>query len=176
MKKFAVALLFCGVSAFAATIQYTTTGAFTSNVGDNPNGTTLTFTGITAGTIGVPTYTSLGSFTEADPGGTTGTFNENFVLTLTVTGAPGGTFSTPISGTITGNTSGIAISFTPGSEVIGGYLWTLTNSSFGLNNPSQNSGVTSVQAFVSAPEPASLGLLGASLAGLGIAFRRRRAA
>lgn len=173
MKKFAVALLFCGVSAFAATISYTTTGVFTlSGTGtETAGGSTISFTGA-SGTIGLPTYTSLGTFTESSLG--TGTFSDTFTLTVSSGGT--GSFSTAISGTVTGNSSGILVSFNPTSQVIGGDLWTLSPASFGLNNPTVLAGQTSIQAFVSAPEPASLGLLGASLAGLGIAFRRRRAA
>ena len=46
-------------------------------------------------------------------------------------------------------------------------------STYFLVAPNTNGGATTLQASVNTPEPASLGLLGASLAGLGLAFRRR---
>jgi hypothetical protein len=46
--------------------------------------------------------------------------------------------------------------------------------SYGLNNPSDNAGRTTIEAYITAvPEPASLGALGGSIFGLGLVIRRR---
>ncbi len=88
MKKLAVALLFCGVSAFAATVNYSTAGVFTST-GTNTvtnNGVTISFAGAPATQANAAgTFTNVGVFTTTDPGGTVGTFTDMFTLTITQT-------------------------------------------------------------------------------------------
>jgi hypothetical protein len=172
MKKFAVALLFCGVSAFAATVTYTTTGDFTSTgTGTVTNGgETITYTDA-AGSVSTPTFTNVGTFTVT--GNSSGTFSDSFTLTIlqTVPSTGSGTTSSAISGTITGTSSSISLSFVPSSFLIGPVTWEVFNTP--LNNPSVAGGVTTIEAFVNVPEPGSLALIGASLFGLGLVARRR---
>jgi len=183
MKKLAVALLFCGVSAFAASVTYQTSGVFSgpdAMAGGLGNGSaTITYTPQASITVNAPTGINIGAI---DVTGGTGTFtNDSFTLTITQTSPSSGSGSTSstISGTVSGNSNNIILTFSPTSMVIGGDLYTLQSSSYFLVAPNTNTntpGVTSLQANVIAPEPASLGLLGASLIGLGVAFRRRMAA
>jgi hypothetical protein len=176
MKKLALALLFCGAAAFADSVTYTTAGTFTSN-GTNSitvGGATITYEGVMSPeTVNAPTFTNVGTFVIT---GGTGTFSDAFTLTISETVPTSGSqaVSSPISGEITSNSSGIELSFTPSTFSIGEATWMLYSTP--LNNPSVDGGDTTVQAFVSvAPEPGSLGLVGAALVGIGAAFRRRMA-
>jgi hypothetical protein len=172
MKKLAIALLFCGVSAFAGTVTYSTTGDFTSTgtATVSNGGETIAFTG-SAGSVSTPTFTSVGSFLVT--GSASGTFSDSFTLTILQSVPSGsGTTATPISGTITGNSSTIAIAFAPSTLAIGGADWTFAN--IGLNNPSIDGGKTVlVEQVTLTPEPGSLALLGGSLLGFGLLARRR---
>ncbi len=174
MKKLALALMFCGASAFAGTINYTTTGSFGSDglPSVTVGAATITFTGesTTQYADAAGTYTQVGQFTVT--GGATAAFSDNFTLDI-IQSSPAGTGSTtsPIVGNISSNGSTISISFVPSSLNINGAEWTFSTTP--INQPSVNGGVTTVEEFVAAPEPASLGLIGSSLVGLGLAFRRR---
>ena len=180
MKKLALAFLLCSVAAFATTVTYSTSGVF-GNSGTNTStagGATLTFGGITNDTVDATTFSSLGTITVS--GTSPGTFSDTFALTITqsVPSVGSGSSSSTVAGMITGTSSGIELVFAPPDVTIGSGDGTITyrflNGSYGLAPPNSNGGVTSLQvAIVAMPEPASLGLIGVSLLGLGILVRRR---
>src|SRR5271167_3623043 len=192
MKKLALSLLLCSVSVFAASVTYSTTGEFLASGTDisSSGDATITFSGMTNTTVSTPFLSSLGTFNVAASVG--GVFSDVFVLTITQTAPSGGsaTSATAVDGTITGTSSGITLTFVPSSVVIGSVTYVFSPDSFllnspgnttipgfsGLNNLDAEVGNTTIQAFITTiPEPASLGLLGGSLLGLGLLACRRAA-
>jgi hypothetical protein len=174
MKKLALALMFCGASAFAATVNYTTTGSFGSDglPSVTVGAATITFAGESTTQMADAggTFTQVGTFTVT--GGATAAFSDSFTLDILQSSPAGsGTTTSPIVGNISSNGSTISINFVPSSLNINGAAWTFYSTP--INQPSVNGGVTTLNEFVAAPEPASLGLIGSSLVGLGLAFRRR---
>jgi hypothetical protein len=182
MKKLALSLLFCGAAALAAPVTYSTSAILSGPdaVGSilASGGATLTFTGVPSTAVDSPTNISLGAITAA---GGPGTFaGDMIVLTITQTDpTPGGsdTSSSTIDGLITTTSNGIDLSFMPTSFTIASdpSVTYVLQSEYFLVAPNTNGGVTSLQASVTAsPEPASIGLLGASLLGFGLLTRRMR--
>ncbi len=185
MKKLAISILFCSASAFATSVTYSTSaqffgpdvvgGAVSGNSLANA-GATVTFTGVPSSTVDAPTNISLGTIQVLGAGTFTG---DSIDLTISQSDpGPAGVVitSSTIDGTITSISNGIDISFAPGTLSVASNptITYVLESSYFLVAPDTNTGVTSIQAAVTAaPEPASLGLLGGSLLALGLVARRK---
>jgi hypothetical protein len=181
LKKLAIALLFCSVSAFAATVTYTTIGAFGNQTLAATNSITigtamLTFDGISSlMTVFTPSNTGIGSMVLTDSSPITSSFSTTFIMDIIQSSPTGsGSTTTAVTGDITSNSSTITLTFLPSTLNISGITWMFPAAA--LNQPNGSSATTSLTASVATavPEPATFGLLGASLAGLGIFLRRKR--
>jgi PEP-CTERM motif len=196
MKKLALSFVLCSASVFATQLTYSTTGLF---AGPDATGggtaltvgkTTITYDSESVGSPGatLPSTISLGDFlitsTAAAPGDTfpsSGT--DSFSLMVTQTAPlPGGTATTSIgaiSGTIYQTSNNVIVTFSPASFSIGSVTYSFVpTSTFDLPAPITGTGTSvkvTFQAYAAqtTPEPASLGLIGAGLLGLGIIVRRR---
>jgi hypothetical protein len=199
------ALFLMAASASASTINYYTTGTFVAapglnitNGGLTDNGSfgvaaTITFTPNTTTGAGTPTNVNLGDFqlTCASCGTQTsgnGAFFRAFTFQLTVNdttdGAVGYFLGTAAQGNIYSDASSLSIAWGSLITTSGSFGGT----SFVIYTPTpivaQNSGTpagdTTVQAYVtstsSVPEPATLGLIGGGLLGLGVVLRRKKRA
>jgi len=192
MKKLALSFLLCSASMFAASLQYSTSGLFSGpdvtggGTGLKVGSSSVTFNGspltVCPPCVTIPTTISLGQFqiTSTSPTGdvfpSSGT--DSFTLTVTQDLPSAGTATTSvasISGTISESSSNIIVTFAPASFNIGLVSYLLTPATYSLPAPNTGNplGTVSVQAYAAIPEPASLGLIGAGLLGLGVLVRRR---
>jgi hypothetical protein len=167
--------------ASAATVDYTTTGVFTSS-GTNvsTSGTsTVTYGDLTSDNNDTPTIISLGSLTLA--GTTTSSFSDSFTLTVDQLSPSTGsaTLSSTLAGTLTVNgsksSSSVKVTFASSSFTIGGVKYTLLTNPIDIPNPNSNGGTATIQAEITSavPVPAAvwggMGLFGLLLVGK---FRR----
>jgi hypothetical protein len=184
MKKTAVALLFCGASAFATTITFSTTATFSGPDADNAGttltsgGSTIKFAGMTGETVDAPSGIDIGAIDLTSTG--SGDFQAGDMITLefdqTSPSVGIATTESPLTGTVQTTSSGLVLDFTNQTLMIGEATYIL-DASYPLLAPNVDAGAglgkTALFAEVTAPEPASVGLLGASMFGLGLLFRRR---
>lgn len=195
-------------SASASTISYTTsvTGSYTTGfttgsplVLSNTSGVaaTLTFTGTTAA-VNTPTNVSLGDFLvvcsscSTTVTSTFGAFTFDLYLYDSTDGAYALFTGTSTGGTVSSNSSGIQIAWTPAQ--IGPGLTNVSGSTgaiyFNISTPTlivapnsgsgggSSNGDTTVQVSISGsnsvPEPATMALAGGLLIGLAALARKRR--
>lgn len=194
MKRLLLSLLFCGASAFATNVTYYTSASFSGpdavGAGNSlaSGAATLTYTPVPSTTVGpTPTNINIGTIDTLGNGTFVG---DSVVLSIWQTDpTPGGSqsSSSTIDGTVTSTSNGIDILFAPASFTIASnpsVSYVLQDSYF-LVAPNTNGGMVSLQAAISSstdvitrganiPEPASVGLMGGALLGLGLWFADRR--
>jgi hypothetical protein len=155
---------------------------------------TLTYLANTGTTVTVPTNVDFGNFVLACPtcstsvGGTFGAFTFDIIVDDTSDGATGEFIGTSTGGTYTSNSSTIVIDWSTVSSPptqLGQGTYNAMTGNFGpttftvnaisaIVSPNTGDGETTIQgAVTSAPEPATLALVGGVLLGLGTLRRKR---
>jgi hypothetical protein len=191
----AVAAFLLVPSASAGTLTFNTNAPGTGFSGgsslvlNNTSGqaATLTFTPNGNSMTGTPSFVNLGTFLLACPtcsteaigvGSTFGAFTFDLVITDVTDGAVGTFFGTSSGGSVHSDLSSISISWTPlqlGPGGAFGSTFFTTTPLTGIVAPNSGAipGETTKQAFVSStPEPATWGVLGVSMLGLGLLRRK----
>jgi len=150
-------------------------------------GIQMAFQGLpTTTTVNATTSASLGDIVVSCIGGGTACASQNIPVSLTLTinvtqilpsaGGPVGIPAGSIVGAVSGTSNSAVITW-PGNNTIniGVISYRVANNPLNLVPPSSQGGDTSVQGVItdnSVPEPATFGMFGAALIGLGLLRRR----
>jgi hypothetical protein len=182
-------IAFANIGAKADTVTFSTDARFNGGAFGTPitfGGTVqLSFQNIVSSSVNAPSNTSLGEIVVSCVGGGTACAPVNIAgttfdirITQTVPSAGNAIITSLLSGTIGGNTgTGNGITFTVTSATIGGVTYTILNNPLALVPVTTNNGHTSIQASATTvPEPTTMLLLGAGLAGIAAKVRKRRKA
>jgi hypothetical protein len=178
----------CGASSQAGSITFLATGTFTSSGTSDftsPDGlTTVDYTSLVSTASPPPTNNvNLGTFTVASTDPTLTAVSDTFKLQVAdIATGDTITFSGTMSGLISSSNSTASIVFSsPLTQTLDGFIVTIANHDAGvagqvnLNSPTTNGGVSTINASVAIPEPASVVLLGLAVPALaGLGYRRSR--
>jgi hypothetical protein len=183
-----LAIFALGTASATTAVTYSTSATFdslaTETFSDVNGSVTFSFVGLTNANVLAPSGASFGTVNVAVTGAGFTVLNNivfNLIINQTIP-VPFGplTIAGIISGgTITGTSSSSILSFSPAfGDTADGLRYTLTTP-VGIVPPSTNFGNSTLQGFITetnAPEPASMALMGAGLAGLGLLTRRKKVA